>query len=94
MKRRIDAEGRHFNERWESEHVCDSKRIPDMSFVLWGSFGCEGVQYTSAFDTRHRAKYAKFSPQEKKLIVQELKANCNHSRIGSQKQQPKVMQQW
>ncbi len=25
------------------------------------------------FDTRHGAKYAKFSPQEKKLIVQELK---------------------
>ncbi len=97
-KRKIDAEGRHFNERWESEYMFVLQREKPICLLC-----CEAVSVVKEynirrhFDTRHGDKYAKFNLQAKKQIVQELKGKLQSkqdiSRICSQKQQPKVMQQ-
>lgn len=73
-KRKIDAEGRHFNEKCESEYMFVLQREKPICLLC-----CEAVSVVKEynirrhFDTRHRDKYAKFSLQEKKQIVQELK---------------------
>ena len=73
-KRKIDAVGRLFQERWEGEYM----------FVLQGEktvclLCYEAVAVVKEYNLRrhfypkHRAKYAKESLQEKQQMVQELK---------------------
>lgn len=73
-KRKIDADGRLFQERWEGEYM----------FMLQGEkpvcLLCHEVllvvkEYNIRwhFDTKHGAKYAKVSLQEKQQKVKELK---------------------
>lgn len=77
-KRKIDAEGRLFQERWENEYM----------FVLSGNRPvCLICQEAVAvlkeynlrrhFETKHGAKYANLSHQEKQQKVQELKKNLH-----------------
>uniref|UniRef100_A0A3B1IVA2 SPIN-DOC-like zinc-finger domain-containing protein n=1 Tax=Astyanax mexicanus TaxID=7994 RepID=A0A3B1IVA2_ASTMX len=73
-KRKVDADGRLFQQRWEGEYM----------FVLQGErpvclLCCEAVSVIKEynlrrhFDTKHGAKYGKASLQEKQQIAQELK---------------------
>uniref|UniRef100_A0A673GVJ7 SPIN-DOC-like zinc-finger domain-containing protein n=1 Tax=Sinocyclocheilus rhinocerous TaxID=307959 RepID=A0A673GVJ7_9TELE len=61
-KRKIDAEGRQFNERWESEYMFVLQREKPICLLC-----CETVSVVKEynirrhFDTRHGAKYAKFN---------------------------------
>uniref|UniRef100_A0AAQ5Z5H9 SPIN-DOC-like zinc-finger domain-containing protein n=1 Tax=Amphiprion ocellaris TaxID=80972 RepID=A0AAQ5Z5H9_AMPOC len=74
-KRKVDADGRLFQERWEGEYV----------FVLQGEkpvylFCDEALSVVKEynlhrhFETKHGAKYAKISLPEKLQIVEELKS--------------------
>lgn len=75
-KRKVDADGRLFHERWEGEYM----------FVLQGEkpvclLCSEAVSVIKEYnlrrhyETKHGAKYAKVSLQEKQAIVKELKGN-------------------
>ena len=71
-KRKVDADGRLFQERWEGEYL----------FVLQGErpvclLCYEAVSVVKEYNLRRhfdtKAKYAKASLQEKQQIAQELK---------------------
>ena len=73
-KRKVEADGRLFQDRWEGEYL----------FVLQGERPVRLLCYEAMsvvkeynlrrhFDTKHGAKYAKASLQEKQQIAKELK---------------------
>lgn len=78
-KRKVDAEGQQFNERWENEYkpgdrLCDAAvAVPEESNLL------------SPFDTKHRTKYANFSHQEKQQKIQEWKGRLQSQQNMSTK---------
>ncbi len=73
-KRKIDAEGRHFKERWESEYMFVIQRenryvfCAVRQFRLWRSTIYVGILTPDA-----KLSMPNLAPKEKKLIVQELK---------------------
>lgn len=73
-KRKIDAEGRQFKERWESEYMFVLQGEKPVC-LLCGEAVSAMKEYNLRrhFDTKHGAKYANSSLQEKHKIVQELK---------------------
>ncbi|KAJ8394068.1 hypothetical protein AAFF_G00054120 [Aldrovandia affinis] len=73
-KRKIDAEGRQFNERWESEYMFVLKGEKPVCLLCYEAVSVmKEYNLRRHFDTKHGAKYANFSLQGKHQIVQELK---------------------
>uniref|UniRef100_A0A8C8VDY8 SPIN-DOC-like zinc-finger domain-containing protein n=1 Tax=Pelusios castaneus TaxID=367368 RepID=A0A8C8VDY8_9SAUR len=72
-KRKVDAEGRQFNERWESEYMFMLCKDKPVCILCYGAVSVMEYNIRRHFDTKHRAKYAKYTLQERHKIVQELK---------------------
>lgn len=73
-KRKIDADGRLFHERWEGEYMFVLQGEKPVCLVCYEAVSVV-TEYNLRrhFDTKHGAKYAKVSLQEKQQIVKELK---------------------
>ena len=72
-KRKVDADGRQFQERWESEYLFVLQGEKPVCLLCYEAVSVvKEYNLRRHFDTKHGAKYAKFSLQEKQQIVQEL----------------------
>lgn len=86
-KRRIDAEGRQFHERRESDYMFvrqGEKLVCPLCYEA--VLVMKEYNLCRHFDAKHRAKYDKFILEKKIKLF-----NC--SRISLQKPQPKMMWQ-
>lgn len=73
-KRKIDADGRLFHERWEGEYMFVLQGEKPVCLVCYEAVSVvKEYNLRRHFDTKHGAKYAKVSLQEKQQIVKELK---------------------
>ncbi|XP_045678765.1 general transcription factor II-I repeat domain-containing protein 2-like isoform X1 [Phyllostomus hastatus] len=73
-KRKIDAEGRQFNDRWESEYMFVFQGENPVCLLCYETISViKEYNVRRHFETKHGTKYAKFSLQEKQQLAQELK---------------------
>lgn len=73
-KRKIDADGRLFQERWEGEYMFMLQGEKPVCLLCHEALSVvKEYNIRCHFDTKHRAKYAKVSLQEKQQKVKELK---------------------
>ena len=65
-KRKIDAQGRPFQDRWEGEYMFVLQKEKPVCLLCYEAVSVvKEYNLRSHFDTKHGAKYAKFSLQEK-----------------------------
>lgn len=73
-KRKIDADGRLFQERWEGEYMFVLQGEKPVCLLCYEAVAVvKEYNLRRHFETKHGAKYAKISHQEKQQIAQELK---------------------
>uniref|UniRef100_A0A3B4TWZ1 SPIN-DOC-like zinc-finger domain-containing protein n=1 Tax=Seriola dumerili TaxID=41447 RepID=A0A3B4TWZ1_SERDU len=73
-KRKIDADGRLFQERWEGKYMFVLQGENPVCLLCYEAVAdVKEYNLRRHFDTKHGAKYAKVSLQEKQQMVQELK---------------------
>lgn len=73
-KRKIDADGRQFQERWEGEYMFVLQGEKPVCLLCYEAVSVvKEYNLRRHFDTKHGAKYAKVSLHEKQQIVKELK---------------------
>lgn len=73
-KRKIDADGRLFQERWEGEYMFVLQGEKPVCLLCYEAVAVvKEYNLRRHFDTKHGAKYAKVSLQEKQQMVEELK---------------------
>ncbi|KAJ8333525.1 hypothetical protein SKAU_G00194180 [Synaphobranchus kaupii] len=73
-KRKVDADGRLFQERWEGEYLFVLQGERPVCLLCYEAVSVvKEYNLRRHFDTKHGAKYAKASLQEKQQIAQELK---------------------
>ncbi|XP_053281505.1 general transcription factor II-I repeat domain-containing protein 2 [Pleuronectes platessa] len=73
-KRKIDAQGRLFHERWENEYLFVLQGEKPVCLVCYEAVSVvKEYDLRRHFDTKHGAQYARFSLQEKQGIAAELK---------------------
>ncbi|XP_071251756.1 general transcription factor II-I repeat domain-containing protein 2B-like [Salvelinus alpinus] len=73
-KRKVDADGRLFQERWEGEYLFALQGERPVCLLCYEAVSVvKEYNLRRHFDTKHGAKYAKASLQEKQQIAQELK---------------------
>ena len=71
-KRKIDADGRLFHERWEGEYMFVLQGEKPVCLVCYEAVSViKEYNLRRHFDTKHRAKYAKCSLQEKQEIAKD-----------------------
>uniref|UniRef100_A0A8C8DGT4 SPIN-DOC-like zinc-finger domain-containing protein n=1 Tax=Oryzias sinensis TaxID=183150 RepID=A0A8C8DGT4_9TELE len=75
-KRKVDADGRLFQERWECKYLFVLQEERPVCLLCYEAVSV-AYNLRSHFDTKHGAKYAKASLQEKKQIAQELKGKLS-----------------
>lgn len=78
IKRKIDAEGRLFQERWEGEYLFLLQEERPVCILCYEMVSVYR-EYSIPFDTKKEANFAKAILQEKQQIAQELKG-----KLGSQ----------
>ncbi|XP_043968005.1 general transcription factor II-I repeat domain-containing protein 2-like [Gambusia affinis] len=72
--RKIDLQGRLFHERWENEYLFVLQGEKPVCLLCSGAVSVvKEYNIRRHFETKHGAKYAKFSLQEKQKIVADLK---------------------
>ena len=73
-KRKIDAQGRQFHERWENEYLFVLQGENPVCLVCYEVVSVRKKEYNLRrhFETKQGAKYAQFSLQEKQRIAAEL----------------------
>ena len=72
-KRKIDAQGRQFHERWENEYLFVLQGENPVCLVCYEVVSVvKEYNLRRHFETKHGAKYAQFSLQEKQRIAAEL----------------------
>uniref|UniRef100_A0A8C7WW85 SPIN-DOC-like zinc-finger domain-containing protein n=1 Tax=Oryzias sinensis TaxID=183150 RepID=A0A8C7WW85_9TELE len=76
-KRKVDADGRLFQERWECKYLFVLQEERPVCLLCYEAVSVAAYNLRSHFDTKHGAKYAKASLQEKKQIAQELKGKLS-----------------
>ncbi|XP_063788777.1 general transcription factor II-I repeat domain-containing protein 2-like [Pseudophryne corroboree] len=80
-KRKVDAEGRQFQERWESEYMFVINGDKPVCLICYEAVAVmKEYNLRRHFETKHGAKFANFSPQEKQQKVQELKGSLHSQR--------------
>ena len=73
-KRKVDTDGRMFQERWEGEYLFVLQGERPVCLLCYEALAVvKEYNLQRHFDTKHGAKYAKASLQEKQQIAQELK---------------------
>ncbi|XP_053170167.1 general transcription factor II-I repeat domain-containing protein 2-like [Scomber japonicus] len=73
-KRKVDADGRLFQERWEGEYMFVLQGEKPVCLLCYEAVSVvKEYNLRRHFDTKHGAKYAKVSLGEKQQTVQELK---------------------
>lgn len=77
-KRKVDAEGRQFQERWESEYMFVINGDKPVCLICYEAVAVmKEYNLRRHFETKHGAKFANFSHQEKQQKVQELKGSLH-----------------
>ena len=73
-KRKVDADGRKFQESWESKYMLVLQAEKPVCLLCHEAVSVvKEYNLRRHFDTKHGGKYAKFSLQEKQQIIQKLK---------------------
>ncbi|XP_066445082.1 general transcription factor II-I repeat domain-containing protein 2-like [Eleutherodactylus coqui] len=73
-KRKIDAEGRQFNEKWESEYLFVLQGEKPLCLLCHEAVSVlKEYNIRRHFETKHGTKYGKYSLQDRQKIVEELK---------------------
>uniref|UniRef100_A0A3B3IFN8 SPIN-DOC-like zinc-finger domain-containing protein n=1 Tax=Oryzias latipes TaxID=8090 RepID=A0A3B3IFN8_ORYLA len=75
LSEKVDANGRLFQERWDGKYLFVLEGERPVCLLCYEAVSLVVKEYNlrSHLDTKHGAKYAKASLQEKKQIAQELK---------------------
>lgn len=77
-KRKVDAEGRQFNERWESKYMFVLNEDKPVCLICYEAVAVmKEYNLRRHFETKHGAKYANLNHQEKQQKVQELKGSLH-----------------
>ncbi|KAJ1125806.1 hypothetical protein NDU88_004224 [Pleurodeles waltl] len=80
-KRKVDAEGRQFQERWESEYMFVINGDKPVCLICYEAVAVmKEYNLRRHFETKHGAKFANLSHQEKQQKVQELKGSLHSQR--------------
>ncbi|XP_053241264.1 EPM2A-interacting protein 1-like [Podarcis raffonei] len=80
-KRKVDAEGRQFQERWESEYMFVINGDKPVCLICYEAVAVmKEYNLRRHFETKHGAKFANLSHQEKQQKVQELKGSLYSQR--------------
>ncbi|KAM5191501.1 general transcription factor II-I repeat domain-containing protein 2-like [Mantella aurantiaca] len=75
-KRKVDAERRQFNERWEKEYMFILREDKPVCILCYETVSVmKEYNLRRHFDTKHGAKYAKYTLHERHNIVQQLKGS-------------------
>jgi len=75
-KRKVDGDRRLFQERWEGEYLFVLQGERPVCFLCYEAVSVvKEYNLRRHFDTKHGAKYAKASLQEKQQLAQELKGS-------------------
>uniref|UniRef100_A0A8C5M3G8 SPIN-DOC-like zinc-finger domain-containing protein n=1 Tax=Leptobrachium leishanense TaxID=445787 RepID=A0A8C5M3G8_9ANUR len=81
LKRKVDAEGRQFQERWESEYMFVINGDKPVCLICYEAVAVmKEYNLRRNFETKHGAKFANLSHQEKQQKVQELKGSLHSQR--------------
>eukprot|EP00079_Xenopus_tropicalis_P019879 XP_012810096.1 PREDICTED: general transcription factor II-I repeat domain-containing protein 2-like [Xenopus tropicalis] len=73
-KRKVDGEGRQFNDKWENEYMFVLREGKPVCILCYETVSVmKEYNIRRHFDTKHNVKYGKYTLEEKHKIVKELK---------------------